>query len=98
MIRQMRPWPAAQYSRFVAAGVAQVNPVQAQQRKPRRIGFGRTTVVTFEGFVQVVTAGEGGVALQLPVVEVAGLVSTRILKVFAQKNAWAALQWRGALL
>lgn len=72
MIRQMSPRFASQYPRFVTIGIAQIDPVQAQQRKPRRIGFGRTTMMTFEGFVQVVTTGEGGVALQLPVVEVAG--------------------------
>ncbi|MNG26444.1 hypothetical protein D3C84_1114410 [compost metagenome] len=55
----------------MAAGVAQVNAVQAQQRKPRRVSLGGTAVMAFEGFVQVVAPGEGGVALQLPVVEIA---------------------------
>ena len=72
MIRQVRPGLVPEDFRIVATGIAQVDPVQAQQWKTRRVGFCRTAMVAFEGFVQVVAAGEGGVALQLPVVEVPG--------------------------
>ncbi|MNY77450.1 hypothetical protein D3C86_2173540 [compost metagenome] len=61
-----------QNSRLMAAGVTQVNPVQAQQGKACRVGFGRAPVVAFERLMQVVATREGGVAPQLPIVEVAG--------------------------
>ncbi|MNK95533.1 hypothetical protein D3C87_1157720 [compost metagenome] len=64
----------------MAAGVAQVDAVQAQQGKPRGVGFGRTTMVAFEGFVQVIAAGQGGITLHLPVVEVAGNDHRRIIR------------------
>lgn len=72
VIRQMRPGLVPQYSRLMTAGIAQINPIQTQQRKARRIGLCRATEVTLEGFMQIVASGEGGIALQLPVVEVAG--------------------------
>ncbi|MNG20319.1 hypothetical protein D3C84_1045630 [compost metagenome] len=68
----MRPGFVAEDLRGVAAGVAQVNAVQAQQREAGRIGPGGATVVVLEGFMQIATAGEGEIATQLPVVEVAG--------------------------
>ena len=72
VIGQMCPRLVAEDSRVMAAGIAQVDPVEAQQRESRRIRLGRAPVMTFEGLVQVIAAGEGGVALELPVIEIAG--------------------------
>ena len=79
MVREMRPRFVAEDLRVVATGIAQINPIQSQQREPRGVGLGRAAVMAFEGFVQVVAAGEGDVALQLLVIEVAGDDHRRIV-------------------
>ena len=63
VIGQMRPRLVAEDLRVMTTGIAQVDPVQSQQRKTCRVGLGRAPMVALERFVQVVTTGEGGVAL-----------------------------------
>ncbi|MNU11054.1 hypothetical protein D3C72_2586130 [compost metagenome] len=63
MIGQMRPGLTPEDARLMTVGVAQVDAVQAQQGKTRRVSLGGSAVVALEGFVQVIVAGEGGVAL-----------------------------------
>lgn len=80
MVGKVRPRLVSEYLRLMAAGIAQVDAIQAQQGEPRWVGFGRAAMVAFEGFVQVVAAGKGGIALHLPVVEVAGNDHRRIIR------------------
>lgn len=80
MVGKVGPRLVPEYLRLMAAGIAQVDAIQAQQGEPRGVGFGRAAMVALEGFVQVVAAGKGGIALHLPVVEVAGNDHRRIIR------------------
>ncbi|MOA19945.1 hypothetical protein D3C78_1403570 [compost metagenome] len=56
----------------MAVGVAQVDTVQAQQRQACRVGPRQQAVMTLECFMQAPVQAQGTVAVQLPVIEVAG--------------------------
>ena len=56
----------------MAAGIAQVDTIQAQQWPARRIALGHLAMMAFKYLMQVVALAQGGVALLLPVIEITG--------------------------
>ena len=70
MIGQVRPGFVTEYSRFVTAGIAHIDAIQAQHRPARRECLGDLALGNSEDLVQPGAAIERARGLQSPVIEV----------------------------